>query len=108
MLISIPPIFNVGIAINYQVDQKEYLQRCENKDKPLMHCNGKCVLAKKLMVSRNNEAPDQPKIITLQLAFFEEPVETVFFKSRQELTFFNDSGKLNDFALPIDHPPQFS
>ena len=32
---------------------------CENRDKPMMHCNGKCCLKKKLANSSKEQAPGQ-------------------------------------------------
>ena len=34
--------------VHYEVQRAEYLARCENRLKPQLRCNGKCVLAKKL------------------------------------------------------------
>jgi hypothetical protein len=37
------------IFINYQLNKAEITAKyCENKDKPMMHCCGKCMLKKKL------------------------------------------------------------
>ena len=37
------------ILVNYEINKKEITQKyCVNKDKPQMHCCGKCLLKKKL------------------------------------------------------------
>jgi len=36
------------IVADYYSNRQAYMQQCENKNKPWMHCNGKCQLAKKL------------------------------------------------------------
>ena len=45
------------IVANYQLN-KEYIAKylCENRDKPQMHCNGKCQMMKKL---KQQEKKDQ-------------------------------------------------
>ena len=39
--------------------QKDYIAKnlCENRDKPMMHCDGKCCLKKKLAAEGKNQAP---------------------------------------------------
>ncbi len=42
-------IYGFVCQINYLVNQKEITRlECENKNRPEMHCNGKCYLAKQL------------------------------------------------------------
>jgi hypothetical protein len=36
------------IVADYYVNTEAYLQNCVNKDKPWMHCGGRCQLCKKL------------------------------------------------------------
>ena len=53
--IFLKPIFPV---IEYVVNY-EYISKvlCENKAKPMMHCNGKCHLMKELVKAAENEKP---------------------------------------------------
>jgi hypothetical protein len=53
--IFLKPIFPV---IEYLVNY-EYISKvlCENKAKPIMHCNGKCHLMKELAKAAENEKP---------------------------------------------------
>jgi hypothetical protein len=53
--IFLKPIFPV---IEYVVNY-EYISKvlCENKAKPMMHCNGKCHLMKELAKAAENEKP---------------------------------------------------
>ena len=41
---------------------KNYIasELCENRDKPMMHCNGKCYLMKKLKQAEEKEKAEQP------------------------------------------------
>ena len=46
----------LGIILAFKINQ-DYIASafCENKDKPEIHCNGRCVLAKKLKQAEQNE-----------------------------------------------------
>ncbi len=73
-MMLIKPIFPV---IEYVVNY-EYISKvlCENKAKPMMHCNGKCHLMKELAKASDAENPkSSDKKGTVQLTevlFFEE------------------------------------
>ena len=48
------------ITINYYLNSSAYAKNCENKNKPMLHCNGKCQLVKKLQQEENNKSfPDR-------------------------------------------------
>lgn len=40
---------------DYFINTISYVKNCENKAKPLMHCNGKCQMMKKLAQQENND-----------------------------------------------------
>ncbi len=67
-------------VINYDYISKVL---CENKDKPKMHCNGKCHLIKELANATEQEKPILPnKKISIQeheVLFFQE-IKTVAIK----------------------------
>ena len=46
------------MAMEYQIHLPEYLAKCINKDRPQLHCNGQCVLMKKI---REKEKQDTKK-----------------------------------------------
>lgn len=46
---------NIIIA-DYYANADKYMQHCENKSRPMMHCNGKCQMMKKM---RQEEKKDQ-------------------------------------------------
>jgi hypothetical protein len=43
------------ILVDYYGNTAAYAKNCENKDKPMMHCNGKCQMAKKLQQEENKD-----------------------------------------------------
>ena len=92
--------------------QKDYLSRnvCENRDKPKMHCDGKCCLRKKLAKESKEQAPSQRHTnseqaitlffqdtqINIHTSFVAEPARK--YLSRNDLRTF-------PFHHSIFHPP---
>ena len=66
MVIVSPAIPMVDYVVNYKHISQDL---CENKDKPWMHCNGKCHLKKEIKKVLGNENPGKKKatIPTLKL-----------------------------------------
>jgi hypothetical protein len=52
----LPIVSPWGIIAHYQLN-RNYIARvlCENRDKPQLHCNGKCYLAKKLKSQQDKQ-----------------------------------------------------
>lgn len=53
---------------------------CENRDKPWLHCDGKCYLAKKVKEAEKNENNNTAKnnLRQLQVSFFQQQFSTLF------------------------------
>ncbi|VTR35081.1 Uncharacterised protein [Sphingobacterium thalpophilum] len=43
------------MTMEYQIHLTDYLAKCINKDKPQLHCNGQCVLMKKIKEKEKEE-----------------------------------------------------
>ena len=43
------------MVVDYYVNNTSYIKYCVNKNKPLLHCNGKCFLMKKLRQLESKE-----------------------------------------------------
>ena len=50
-----------GIVVDYYLNTSAYSKNCENKAKPILKCNGKCQLAKKILEKQKQEeqTPEQ-------------------------------------------------
>ena len=61
---------------------KEYIAKvlCVNRDKPWMHCNGKCYLVKKVQQAEQNEKKEAAKesLNNLGLSFFQKNISISF------------------------------
>ena len=81
---------------------------CINKNKPAMHCNGKCYLAKKLKEQEKQEqAPVSRKNNSEVILFFavQEPAsERFLISSKTSYPAFYDV-TLTSFPRAVFHPP---
>ena len=71
-----------ALVLNYQINKKAIAEtRCENRDKPEMHCDGKCYLAKQLKKAdeKENPTPDFRNLKELSPYVASETVSTRFF-----------------------------
>ncbi|MCR8558968.1 hypothetical protein KXD93_15025 [Mucilaginibacter sp. BJC16-A38] len=55
---------------------------CENRDKPWLHCNGKCYFIKKIKQAQENERREAAKdgLSRLEVSFFQEPFKLRFIE----------------------------
>jgi hypothetical protein len=88
---------------------------CENKDKPEMHCNGKCHLTKELAkeAGAEDKNPFNSKTSKTEIPQFiiSENISEYTFASATKITSFKNIGykpNLNSslFTSKILHPPQ--
>jgi len=85
-----PALPVIDYIINY-----EYISKvlCVNKDKPKMHCNGKCHLMKELAKASENEKPisSDKKMASQEseVLFFEEiksfKITVIYYEEKQKL-----------------------
>jgi hypothetical protein len=82
---------------------------CENRDKPWLHCNGKCYLIKKIRQAEEKQNSDerQSQKNLFQEAMFMQKPEIRFYSSvLQVLQVPNHRIMLPMVNLPIFQPPQ--
>jgi hypothetical protein len=98
--------------INYAIN-KDYIAAalCENKDKPMMHCNGKCHLAKELKKTAKEESKNQTtRILQEDFVFTCTDVAKDVFENIPGDSFGINSNYTNNYSfqnisLPY-HPPK--
>jgi hypothetical protein len=66
------------IVIDYAIN-KEYIAKnlCENKSKPLLHCNGKCQMAKKIAAEENQNNKQSSGVSFAKASFSEVIVNNI-------------------------------
>jgi hypothetical protein len=101
------------IALDYYTHAAKYAAACINKDKPMMHCNGKCQMMKKFKAEekKDQENPERrgenKNEITLSSSSFFPSITT----PRSEIIAFAkktpySAGNIIDRSFDIFHPPQ--
>jgi hypothetical protein len=68
LLIFIQPLSKVWIFVSFKINQ-DYIAKnlCENRAKPMLKCNGKCQLMKKLKQADKDEEKQTPQTIKEKL-----------------------------------------
>lgn len=100
----------VGFELNRDVITSKL---CENRDKPWMHCNGKCYLMKKVKEAEQNENNNTTKnnLNRLQVSFFQQQkallFQPVLLSTEQQKTFANYTFKYSSqYINTIFRPPK--
>ncbi|MDB5139534.1 MAG: hypothetical protein JWR12_1450 [Mucilaginibacter sp.] len=82
---------------------------CENRDKPWLHCNGKCYFIKKIRQAEEKEKNDerQSQKNLFQEALFVKKANTLFYsRVLQVMQVPNHRITLPNVDLPIFQPPK--
>jgi len=98
-------------VLDYQLN-KDYIAKtlCINKEKPKLHCNGKCQLAKKLAAEESSNKPsgnDAPKQFFYSF-FFKQDLQTLSVSSSAVRQYWSAFYLLKPYTSPsatIFHPP---
>ena len=91
--------FNMIVVVAGFYANRNYIAQnlCENRNKPMMHCNGKCYLRKKLAQQSKDQAPNprnqkQEQVvnlfcsdITVQITHFAAPEQGITYPTYHEL-----------------------
>lgn len=102
----------LGIVAIYELNNGYIAENlCVNKDKPKMHCNGKCYLKKQLKKAgelENNTTPTDKKKIEFSDVYCYKQSELVFSPLFQEDISYNSrylQGQGIIYISKIFHPP---
>ena len=99
-------------VIHYVLHKKYYAEvLCQNKDKPMMHCNGKCHLKKEIKAQNNDQNPNKPVPIPQNRKEIFPVILDINSNSNFSFYFIRHLGlvyllpALNDVFLDIPTPP---
>lgn len=109
------PVFQIGEISYYQFNLDYIIKSyCINKNKPALHCNGKCYLMQQLEKSNNlgNSKASVNIAASFLPAYFHIPpdyqlIHTFFYVEIGECC-FRKHFKDNPFFPEIEHPPSYS
>jgi hypothetical protein len=99
------------IIADYEVN-KDYISKilCENRNKPMMHCNGHCQLKKKLNKDEKQQQssanPLKEKSEVHIFANYNSTLSPLSFLFLTESIPFNSSPNSSKHLLSVFHPPQ--
>lgn len=115
MLLMLTQTFSKWIVwVDYEVN-KEYIAKvlCENKKRPMLHCNGKCQLAKKLAAEEEDAKKSASNSAAAKMQFSETLFDDCFNNANARLD-QNDKNNYHPYYLlvatskyvpSIFHPP---
>ena len=116
LIFSIPLMLKTELIVSWKLNQKSIIERfCVNKDKPKLHCDGKCHLGKQL--SQVDEPNTDSKTVPHEKLVRVEP--SPFIQNNKSFLFFgllmgNQKNKsllkanlyAYTFILQLLNPPQ--
>jgi hypothetical protein len=100
------------VEIDYYLRTAEYAKNCVNTARPMMHCNGKCQMAKKMMQEekKDQQAPERKSVnkneITLSSKSFFASINLHVFSILPSVKRYYASPDIIGRSLDIFHPPQ--
>jgi len=116
MAMLVAQTFSKGfIVFDYYVNTSAYEKDCINKDKPWLHCNGKCQMAKKMRQEENKDqqnpdrkADNKNETVLSSKSFFVQLTPLSFILLSRISPRINTQSIPLGNACDIFHPPQRS
>lgn len=96
--------------LDYRLNRAAFEQKCINKYRPWLHCNGKCQLMKKLIEKErkdqenNDRKPEAPAFVYCE----QQPSWGLSQPGslKNKMNFTNNSPSLTERSYSIFHPPR--
>ena len=67
------------MLVDYELQLPNYIAQCINKDKPQMHCNGQCLLMKRIREKEKQENKKNMSSYEYSALFFHQESSKVLF-----------------------------
>jgi len=98
------------MAMEYQIHLPEYLAKCINKDRPQLHCDGQCVLMKKINEKEKEETKKNLVVYDYSsLYIHKERTAYTVYQANNEIgpkhCSFYRIDYLFDYNTSVFHPP---
>ena len=100
------------ITLDFYVNQNYIAKNlCENRDKPQLHCDGKCQLCKKLKQEDNKDKQNgaqqkENRVEVLSSKTFFAEINIPFSTRIKQSYFLKNTNFVIDQSYPFFHPPQ--
>ena len=113
VLIAVQPIYAASVTAWFFVNQQRIAEKyCVNKDKPMLHCNGKCYLLKQLKMEQEQKSQPIPEGITYSkdapgasFHYFLLSVKPISVFSGARIPVRNTIPYTSPYSSSIFHPP---
>jgi hypothetical protein len=98
------------ITLGYYVNTAAYSKTCENKDKPMLHCCGKCQLRKKLLQEeKDKQAADKRgenknEVVLSSKSFFPTVTPITIYRSAIQYPHYSGDKEIR-MPRSVFHPP---
>lgn len=117
LLLAWQTFFKAGYIVYWKINQSYITETlCENKDKPKMHCNGKCYLNKQLQKADDTESDKKNipnailKLKTVDLFVFQSRncnFGNYLFLLDKSTPAYNSLSLLTGYQTSLFRPPKF-
>lgn len=108
-VVSLQILNRTVIYIDYYVNSGVYAKNCENKAHPVMHCNGKCQMMKKLHQEekKDSEAPPEKKSYNDEIISSKSFCNSTGYLTMEVKTVYNLMPEAYTAGMPrfCFHPP---
>ena len=108
-LFSIQSFETAIISLNFTIHQEFFASICTNKDKPEMHCNGKCHL-KKQIKQHEEQKSDTKKRSQKKFELFIKCLDIIkekqFVSNLKHSISYTETLHLSQYFSSIFHPPK--
>src|SRR4051812_49427532 len=97
------------LVLDYYANTASFAEKCENKLRPLLHCNGQCLLMKKMKDQENKDQqlPERKSENKSEVIPASSYVSEIFHSEKISIDTFPsyEEGLLQKTARPIFRPP---
>lgn len=97
------------IVFEYYTNTAAFVKNCENKAKPMLHCNGRCQMMKKLKQEENKDKQNsERRSDNKDEVYFAKTISShlSIISLQPSLTFFiRNNNAVKDIAADFFHPP---
>jgi hypothetical protein len=99
-----------GMVFDYYLNTSAYSKNCENKAKPVLKCNGKCQLAKKILAKQkeDEQTPERKLENKNQVIYYKSYFTILFSPTRNSPNIYDLSPvalSRSVYILDIFRPP---
>jgi len=112
VLFSIQTFETALITLNFKINQDFFAEICINKDKPEMHCNGKCHLKKQIRQHEKEESKKNKQIAEKEYQLFIQSINKLKKESAipdsEKLSAYSEPLNPVQYSVDIFHPPKSS